>query len=189
MQWWSKPVIFEYSSLQSQGMYLLYFPTYLRADFDLSHSRTKPQTSAVNEDWFEANFYKINKLCLAGKYLNQTVTYKIKEKRYIWSQWPEKHVEEKTCSEFGNLRKFWEGLGGSQGLCFLYIHLLNFELWTFLRYKWFKRYCYMLVRVEELYSPFVFECLLLRRPCVFTCSVWGKKGIVVLKGIGKKSTM
>lgn len=64
-------------------MYLLYFPTYLRADFDLSHSRTKPQTSAVHEDWFEANPYKINTLYLAGKYLNQIVIYKIKEKRYI----------------------------------------------------------------------------------------------------------
>lgn len=59
IQWWGKPVIFEYSSLQSQGMYLLYFPTYLRSNSDLNHSRTKPQTSAVNEDWFEAGSSKI----------------------------------------------------------------------------------------------------------------------------------
>lgn len=106
------------TSLQSPGMPLLCFSTYLRLDSDLSHSRTKPQTSAVNEGTESgAESHKSLILYLVAtpqKPFPAIAKFHIKQRKKYTLVYCQKRMV-RSPTQAGYLRRLWEEVGFSQG--------------------------------------------------------------------------
>lgn len=109
-----EPVIFEkHQFTVSRDVFALLL-TYLRLDSDLSHSRTKPQTSAVNEGTESgAKSHKILILYLVAtpqKPFPAIAKFHIKQrKKYTFVYCQKRMVRSPT--QAGYLRRLWEEVG------------------------------------------------------------------------------
>lgn len=115
-------------------MPFLCFSTYLRLDSDLSHSRTKPQTSAVNKGMSLGQSHKVCALCLVAtpqRPCPAITKVHIKHRRkdkfvYCHNSMVRSPIQARL------LRRLWETGRCLPGQCLHCAHLKDFKMQAFL---------------------------------------------------------